>query len=292
MKSVTVLSGKGGVGKSSMTASLAIALSKYKKIVCADCDVDASNLALVLGIKERDYQDYHPISTNQKVKFDLEKCNSCGKCFQACYFNAIKFDGKPKLKEFSCEGCGVCELVCPTGAIEMIDVDNAMVGYAKTKYNFDVHFAQLMAGESGSGKIVTLVKNNARKTEAELLLVDSSAGVGCPVIASLAGSNYAVLVTEPTPSGFSDMKRALAVVNHFKIPYGIIINKYDINRGITKEISEFAEANSSEILAKISYDLNFVAALVNLTPVIEYNKKFESIFSELAKKVIRRLENP
>ncbi|MCK4883358.1 MAG: ATP-binding protein, partial [Candidatus Diapherotrites archaeon] len=244
MKTITILSGKGGVGKSSIAASLAIALSKRKKIICADCDVDASNLALVFGISEDNFEEWDLLSTNQKAEFDLEKCNSCRQCVETCYFNAISWiKNKPKLKEFGCEGCTACEIVCPVNAIKLVDIFNAKIGYSKTKYGFRVVSAQLTMGESGSGKVVSEVKkkagflagNNENSTATEIMLVDSAAGIGCPVIASVAGSDFIVIVTEPTASGFSDMKRALEVVNHFRIPCGIIINKFDINMDQTKK---------------------------------------------------------
>ena len=289
MKTIVILSGKGGVGKSSITASLAVALSKDKKIICADCDVDASNLAIVLGAKEDDYDEWKPISTNQKVSFDLDKCNSCKKCFDSCHFNAIGWkDDKPYLKEFSCEGCGVCELICPENAITPVIIKNAKLGYAKTKYGFTVVSAQLGIGESGSGKVVSEVKKKAMNLagDSEILLVDSAAGIGCPVIASVTGSDYAVIVTEPTPSGFSDMKRAIEIVDHFRIPYGIVINKFDINLDYTKKIESMASDGNVKILSKIPYDKKFVEALVNLKPIILYDNKFEKIFNEIAKEII------
>jgi MinD superfamily P-loop ATPase len=289
MKTITILSGKGGVGKSSITASLAIALSKRKKIICADCDVDASNLALVFGIKEDNFEEWEDFTTNQEAVFDLEKCSSCKKCFDSCYFKAIDWvNNKPKLLEFGCEGCGVCELVCPENAIKLVDVNNAKIGYAKTDYDFMVVSAQLKMGESGSGKVVAEVKNKAKKlsNDSEIMLVDSAAGIGCPVIASVTGSDYVVLVTEPTPAGFSDMKRALSIVNHFNISCGIIINKFDINEDFTKKIEDFAEKNKINILGKFEYDRVFVDALVNLTPVIVYDKKFMDKFNKLADKLV------
>ncbi len=292
LKTITILSGKGGVGKSSITASLAVVLAKQKNIICADCDVDASNLALVFGAKEQDYEEWKPISTNQKVSFDLDKCNSCKKCADACYFNAIEWKGnKPQLKEFSCEGCGVCEIVCPQNAIKSIDVMNAKLGYVKTKYGFIVVSAQLAIGGSGSGKVVSEVKNKSKNLadNAEILLIDSAAGIGCPVIASVSGSDYAIIVTEPTPSGFADMKRALEVVNHFKIPNGIIVNKFDINLKYCEKIESFAKEQDAEILAKIPYDKIFVDALVNLTPLVLYNNKFRLIFDEIAEKITKKV---
>ena len=292
MKKITILSGKGGVGKSSITASLAIALSKKKKIICADCDVDASNLALVFGLKENDFSEWNSLTTNLKAVIDYKKCTSCKKCFESCYFNAIDWkDNKPIIKEFGCEGCGVCELICPEKAIKLIPVKNAKIGYGKTKYGFKVVSAQLNMGESGSGKVVTEVRNLAEKQSdnADIMLIDAAAGIGCPVIASVVGTDYAIAVTEPTPSGFSDMQRALAMVRHFNIPCSIIINKYDLNTEYCKKIEEFAEKNNIKVISKISYDKNFVYALVNLTPIIKYDKKFEKVFDEITANLSKNL---
>ncbi len=290
MKQITILSGKGGVGKSSITASLAIALSKHKKIICADCDVDASNLALVFGVEPKDYEEWASITTNKKARVDLSKCTSCKKCVEECYFKAIDWDSKkniPVFKEFGCEGCGVCELVCPNKAIELYDVKNAKIGYGETKYGFTVVSGQLEMGESGSGKVVSAVKELAKKKagDSDVMLVDSAAGIGCPVIASITGSDYVIGVCEPTPSGFADLKRALLVVGHFNIPYGIIINKYDINEEYSKKIEEFAKEKGAKVLAKIPYDKSFTDALVNLVPLIVFNPKFEALFDGIVSRL-------
>ena len=291
MKTITILSGKGGVGKSSITASLAVSISKERKIICADCDVDASNLSLVLGAEK--YEEWRDISTNEKVVFDLDKCNSCRKCFDECYFRAIDWvNDKPKLKEFSCEGCGMCKLVCTQNAISVENVNNAKIGYAKTRYGFDVVSAQLNPGESGSGKVVFEVRKKAKEIcpNAEIMFIDSAAGIGCPVIASVSGSDYAVIVTEPTPTGFSDMKRALEIIEHFKIPFGIVINKFDLNEEYAEKIVAFADSNGVEILAKIPYDKKFADALVELVPIVEYEKSYKKLFGELSKSIIKKGE--
>jgi len=291
MKTVTILSGKGGVGKSSISASLAVTMSKNRNVICADCDVDASNLALVLGVEK--YEEWKPLSTNQKVEFDLKKCNSCKKCFDACHFKAIDWvNNKPKLKKFSCEGCDVCTLVCPKNATQMVDIDNAQLGYAKTNYGFTVVSAQLGVGQSGSGKVVTEVKKKAisLQKDADLLLIDSSAGTGCPVIASVTGSDYVIIVTEPTPSGISDMKKAIDMVNHFKIPYGIIINKFDINMESVEDIENLSKKQNAKILVRLPYDRKFSEALVNLTPIVSYDDKFKSAFEDISSQMINILE--
>ncbi|NOR85778.1 P-loop NTPase [archaeon] len=291
MKTVTILSGKGGVGKSSITASLAVAFSKDKKIICADCDVDASNLSLVFGTNK--YEQWDDLSTNEKAIFDLDKCNSCKICYEECYFNAIIWkNNKPKLKDFSCEGCGMCELVCPQNAISLKAVNNAKIGYANTKYGFDVVSAQLNPGESGSGKVVFEVKKKAKDIgiKADIMFVDSAAGIGCPVIASITGSDYAIIVTEPTPSGFSDMKKAFEIVKHFNIPTGIIINKFDLNPTQTKTIEKFVNINKLKILSKIPFDKKFAKALTKMKPIIEYEKNYQQLFNKIKTLILKELK--
>lgn len=290
MKTITILSGKGGVGKSSLTASLAVILSKKYKIIAADCDVDASNLALVFGKKEADFKEWKFISTNQKAVFDLAKCNSCGKCFAACYFKAIDWkDNKPRLKSFACEGCEVCRMVCPEGAITMEAVQNAKIGYTEVKYGFKIVSAQLLPGESGSGKLVAEVRKKAKNLalKADFMIIDAAAGIGCPVIGSVSGSDYCILVIEPTPSSLSDAKRALEIVSHFHIPVGIIINKFNINNQFCENIKKFAGQENIAIIGKLPYDKNFVNALVNLLPIIEIDKNIKKIFEDIAIKLIK-----
>jgi len=294
MKTITILSGKGGVGKSSISASLAVALSETHKIICADCDVDASNLSLVFGLQEKDYDEWKPITTNKKARLIKEKCNGCRKCLETCYFDAIAWDEKNKIpifKEFGCEGCRACELICPNGAIEIFDVNNAKIGYGKTKYGFFVVSSQLEMGESGSGKVVSAVKNlaNKKSDNSDIMIIDAAAGIGCPVIASVTGSDYVIAVTEPTPSGFSDLKRALKVVNHFGIPQGLIINKFDLNPSFSKKIERFAKDNKIKIIANIPYDKNFLNALVNLVPIIDYSPKFKPLFYDIVSKLKEEL---
>ncbi|MBT3464840.1 P-loop ATPase, partial [archaeon] len=192
-------------------------------------------------------------------------------------------NNKPELKQFSCEGCGACELVCAKDAITLVNVDNAKIGYAKTKYDFKVVSAQLGIGESGSGKVVSAVKELGDKLSenSDFMLIDAAAGIGCPVIASVTGSDYVIAITEPTPSGFSDLKRALKMVNHFKIPKSVIINKYDINLDFSKKIEKYLIENNLKLTSKIKYDKSFSDALMNLVPVIEQNEEFLNVFQKI-----------
>jgi MinD superfamily P-loop ATPase len=292
MKKIVVLSGKGGVGKSSITASLGVLLSETHTITAVDCDVDAANLALVLGVREPDEQRWDPIQTSAVAKVDMNICTGCKQCFEQCYFNAIEWnDGKskPVIIDFGCEGCGLCVLVCPVQAIRLIQVENARIGSVQTAYGFSVVSGQLNMGASGSGKIVAAVKQLAMEIGAssDIMLCDAAAGIGCPVIASVVGNDYAILVTEPTPSALADLERAYAIVSHFHIPAGIIINKWDINPDFVATIEQFARHNALPVLTQIPYTKTFVQALVDLKPVIisdpNTRQYFEQIMSPLVK---------
>ncbi len=291
MKRITILSGKGGTGKSTVTASLAVMLSRNKKVVAVDCDVDAPDLGLCLGVQDKDYE-WTPIETGQKAELDESKCVHCQACKDICRFGAIGWDkvkNQPVFNRLLCEGCGSCKLVCPMQAINLVDVENGRIGHAKTKYGFPIVTGQLKIGETGSGKIVLFIKTKAEKLvdkeSMDVLLADSAAGIGCPVIASINGSDFVIAVTEPTPSALSDLKKGLKVVEHFKIPYGIIINKWDINEKFSKKIEDFAKESNISLLGRIPYDEDFVNALVNLTPAVVWNKKFEPVFSEILEKL-------
>ena len=284
MKAITILSGKGGVGKSSITASLAVLLSKKREIIVADCDVDTPNLGLVLGVKK--FRKEKNISTNYKA-FVNKKAKNCKNIIDSCTFSAISWDKEkklPKINKFLCEGCGTCKLLCPKG-IKVKKVKNAKIGKARTKYNFSIVSGQLKMGESGSGKVVNEVKKLGEKENKEIMLIDSAAGIGCPVIASVQGSDYIIAVTEPNPSALSDLKRVLKVVEHFKIPYGIVINKWNINKSFTKKIEKFANKKNISILGKLPYDKKFVQALVNLTPIVVYDKEYEKLFLSIINKI-------
>jgi len=189
-----------------------------------------------------------------------------------------------------CVGCGACQLVCSKNAIKLIKVDNGRIGSIKTRHGFSLVSGQLDIGATGSGKVVSLIKEKAReigkKENSEILLLDSAAGIRCPVIASIQGSDFIIAVTEPTPSGLSDLKRALRTAEHFRIPYGIVINKYDLNKDFTKEIGKFMEKYKILLLGKIPYDKKFVNALVDMKPIIEINPEYKKVFKEIMGKII------
>jgi len=285
---IVVASGKGGVGKSMLASSLALLFSKDKKVVACDCDVDAPNMGLWLGVESHDKSE--KISTSEKAEIDQAKCTKCGKCKNICRFSAIELkegqlkEGQFEINPFLCEGCGACEIVCPVDAIKLKEVKNGELRFKQTQYGFPLVSGQLYPGEAGSGKIVEELRKRAEALDHDYIIMDAAAGIGCPVIASIRGTNFAVLITEPTPSGFSDLKRILEVVNHFNIPYGIVINKWDIHKKTSDEIEKWA---SDKMLGKISYDKKVIDSIVNLQPVLFSDSK---VVGEI-KKILSRLKD-
>lgn len=290
MKTIVILSGKGGTGKTTFSSNLSLLLSKIKNITIADCDADAPNLGLALGIRENEFINWEEIETNEKAVLNETKCDGCKKCLNTCNFGAITWDkvhNKPVFNSMLCEGCGACELICPKKAISLVKVKNGKIASLKTKYGFDLISGQLNIGATGSGKIVSLIKEQAKKIAKEehsdFIIVDSAAGVGCPVIASIQGSDFVIAVTEPTPSGLSDLKRALRTVEQFGIPYGIVINRHNLNKEFTKKIEEFMNEYKIPLLGKIPYNKKFVEALVNMTPITEIYPEYKSFFENTIK---------
>lgn len=269
MKEVVVLSGKGGVGKSSVAASLGTLLSKKRRMVLVDCDVDAPNLALIFGAKADTSLD---VFSSEKAFIDYERCSECFTCVQTCRFHAIVEAEKPVVVPFYCEGCGACAIACPEDAIEIRPVANGKIDISKSNGTSIVTGA-LKIGESGSGNLVFKVRKEARKKAeengVEMILIDGPPGIGCPVIASVSGTDYVIAVTEPTPAALNDLKRVLEVVKHFKIPAGVVINKAGLNDAVSKKIKDFARSAGLSILAEMPYDLSIPKSLVQARPVVE-----------------------
>lgn len=282
---IVVASGKGGVGKSMLASSLSLLYSKKQSVVACDCDVDAPNLGLWLGVEE--YDSKKEISSSEKAEIiNQTECDE--KILEICKFNAIKKkDGSYFITPFLCEGCGACKVTHPQ-AVEIKPVKNAIIQTKKTKHGFPLVSAQLHPGETGSGKIVEELREKADAYERDMIIRDAAAGVGCPVIASIQGSDYAVLVTEPTPSGFADLQRILDTVNHFGIPYGVVVNKWDINPTIAEQIRTWSE---ERFLGQISYDKKVVESIVRLEPVLHSDsnvvKEIETIFEQLQKSIMQ-----
>jgi MinD superfamily P-loop ATPase len=269
MKEIVIISGKGGTGKTVITASIAV-LAKNK--VMGDCDVDASNLYLLLHPEIKEKNDFY---AGLIPSVDLGKCTNCGRCQEVCRFDAIKTTKSQTVIDLvSCEGCGLCALVCPVQAIQMKENLCGEWYISDTKYG-PLVYARLGIAEENSGKLVTLVRQNAqaiaKKNNLELIIVDGPPGIGCPLIATLSGANLALVVTEPTLSGIHDLRRVVKVAQHFGVKTVVIINKFDINLENSAKIKDWCKETNISVIGKIHFDNIITEALVKGLPVVEYN---------------------
>jgi MinD superfamily P-loop ATPase len=264
MKQLTILSGKGGTGKTTLTASFAVLA---KNAVIADCDVDAPDLHMLLHPEVLETQEF----TGSKVAvIDRDKCSACGVCREKCRFDAITADFT--VDPIACEGCGVCTVVCPQNAATLIERKSGYVHISKTKYGFMTH-ALLNPSEGNSGKLVTLVRQNAKniakQENCDLIIIDGPPGIGCPVIASMTGVDAGLIVTEPTMSGIHDLKRALQLLGHFNVTPFVCINMYDINVDNTGEIIGFCRENKVKVVGKVSFSPKVTESMVNGKTIVE-----------------------
>ncbi len=266
MKQLTVISGKGGTGKTSFVACFA-ALSA-QKVVLVDGDVDAANLSLITGPSQLEKHDF---KVSRVADIHPEKCSECDLCRQLCRFEAISEEYV--VDPISCEGCAFCVYACPEEAIVMEDELSGQWFVSETAYGPLVH-ARLGIAAENSGKLVTMIRNKGGELAIdggkEHLLIDGPPGIGCPVIASLSGVDGALVVTEPTVSGIHDLKRILDVCIHFGVPASVCINRYDLSEEQTGKIEAYCQRNNIEMVGKIPFDRVFVDAMVQGVPVVEY----------------------
>jgi MinD superfamily P-loop ATPase len=267
VKEITVLSGKGGTGKTSLTASF-MAISQ--NTVVTDCDVDAPDLHMLL---KPEVMEKHEFKASRVAEIDEKLCIHCKKCEELCHFGAI---AEQKVDPILCEGCGVCEYICPVAAVELAKRVSGNAFVSTTPYGPMSH-ALLNPGAENSGKLVAFVRQNAKKIaekeNCELIINDGPPGIGCPVIASLGGVDLGLIVTEPTLSGIHDMERALGLLNHFKIPGLVCVNKFDINEENTERIVQFCLSNCIKVAGKIPFDPIVTEAMVAGKPIIEFAPK-------------------
>ena len=271
-RELVVISGKGGTGKTSLVASFAALAGK---VVLADCDVDAADLHLVL---EPTIQHEEDFSGGKRAVLDPARCTRCGRCAQLCRFGAILGQGDGagyRIDAVACEGCGVCAWFCPERAIEMTSAVNGKWYISDTRHGPMVH-AALGIAEENSGKLVTTVRQRAaalaKDWGLELILVDGSPGIGCPVIASITGADLVVIVTEPTISGLHDLERVADLAGHFRIPGMVCINKWDLNPEVTDRIEKFARERGLCVAGRVRYDRAVTDAQVQKLTVVEYQQ--------------------
>jgi MinD superfamily P-loop ATPase len=295
LSEIVVISGKGGTGKTSIVASFA---ALADGAVLTDCDVDAADLHLIL---EPEVKETHDFAGGKVASVVTDKCIGCGRCEQVCRFGAALFNGPANqvvertytIDHISCEGCGVCTHFCPVDAIDFREEVNGQWFISDTRFGPMVH-ARLGAAQENSGKLVSLIRKEAKKLALEqgkeLIIADGSPGIGCPVIASIAGADLVVVVTEPTMSGRHDLGRVIELAKHFNIPAAVIINKHDINPEMTASIEKQAAQAQADVLGRINYDAQFTEAQVVAKSIVEYSNgavagQVSNLWDSVAKRI-------
>ncbi|MFH1941520.1 MAG: 4Fe-4S binding protein [bacterium] len=266
MKEIVIISGKGGTGKTTLTASLA---ALYKNNVIADCDVDAADLHLLL---DPDIKKTTEFKSGVEAVIAKDICTACGKCREVCKYNAISPDYV--VNKIDCEGCAVCYFFCPDNAITLRERHCGEWYLSETRFGPFIH-ARLGIAAENSGKLVSLIRRQAKLLAEErglnTILVDGSPGIGCPVISSITGASLVVVVTEPTVSGVHDMERVMGVAKHFQIPAVVVINKSDLNEEMSREIEIKVNGLNSPVIGHIPYDSVVTHAMVQGKTVVEFS---------------------
>jgi MinD superfamily P-loop ATPase len=272
MKEIVVVSGKGGTGKTSLAASFACLGGD--DVVTADCDVDAADMHMLM---KPDFAVSKEFMSGELAVIDQTSCSGCGRCAKVCRFDAIDLvAGEYRVDSVSCEGCGYCSRICPEEAIAMVEQKAGDLYISTTKKNGPMVHARLCTGAENSGRLVAQVKNEAKRiaeeTGRDIIVVDGSPGIGCPVTSSLSGADFVVFVTEPTLSGLHDLKRVDALRKKFHIPAACIVNKSDLNTAVAQEIYKYLKQEDIPLIGNIRYDESFTRAMTQGKTIVEYQE--------------------
>lgn len=282
---IVILSGKGGTGKTSIASSFA---TMAESAVFVDCDVDAANLHLIMVPEV-----YHsePFDSGSIAVIDSEKCSLCGICMNLCRFDTIDIvDDLFKVDEYACEGCNLCIVICPDDAITIKENENNSIFFGNSRFG-PVVYGKLGIAEENSGKLVSKIRQYAKSIavdkKKELIISDGPPGIGCPVIASVTGTDLVIAVTEPTLSGWHDLERLIELVGRFKTPLFVIINKCDLNGKVAKMIEANLEKMNIPVLGRLKYDSSVIDALIEEKTIIEarpdssFAKELKNIWDEI-----------
>ncbi len=305
---VAIISGKGGVGKTSITSSLAYNLATSgHPMVLVDGDVDAPNLAILFQPpnnsndpnQNSDEIKEYQIQTTEKARLQEDLCTHCRKCIdeEFCSFGALSWDENealPVIDTVACEGCRACNLLCPTHAFEIYPVDSGTILEYKTEEGIHLISGETILGSQTSGKLVTelrkIAEKRAKTHDIPLLLLDGPPGIGCPVLAAITGMDYIILVTEPTSAALHDVERAITIIESFHIPFGMIINKKDMNLSMYHHMVTHFSSKNIEILGEIPLNEQWPYAIVQRQPISKYLKDSEilSIFASISEKLVEK----
>jgi len=286
MKEITILSGKGGAGKTTVAAAIA---SVATNAVFCDNDVDAADLHLIFNPEIKETYNF---DSGSKAVINTDNCTNCGLCSDYCRFNAIhpNSSGQYEVNHFQCEGCRLCERVCRADSITMIENKNNYWYISETRFGTLVH-AKMSPGEENSGKLVTEVRRKAKEIakakNAEFIINDGPPGIGCSAIASITGTGLVLLVIEPTLPGLQDAARLAELVNSFKIPVQAVINKFDINSEITVQVENYLAEKQIPLAGKLPFDTKMVESMVEGKTIVEFapddkiSMEFELIWDKI-----------
>jgi MinD superfamily P-loop ATPase len=284
---IAIISGKGGTGKSSISAAFA---TLSEQVLLADCDVDAANLYIIFNPTHSEEQVY---IAGQTAVINYDKCTSCGLCMDYCRFDAISNNnGRIEISETSCDGCQLCSRVCPHIAITMVDNDKSRM-YSGDFRNGKMVYGRLAPGEENSGKLVNMVREKAKQVAAENklnhIVIDGPPGIGCAVISSVTGVDHVLIVTEPTISGLHDLKRTLEMVSKFNLKPWVLVNKFDLNADMTNEIEMYCTQNNVSIAGRLPFDSVVIDAMVNCKSIVEWapDSEFSNKLKSIWNKIVR-----
>ncbi|MFX0033382.1 MAG: P-loop NTPase [Candidatus Hodarchaeota archaeon] len=299
-KTIAIISGKGGVGKTSLAASLSILASRDLEFhpIVLDCDVDAPNLALILPPGDTQEVYSEDVFTTLKANLIEDDCIHCKECIDNsfCEFNALSWIEQkqiPKIDYLACEGCGACKVLCSSQAFTIKTVKSGEIISYNTKFQFPLVYGKTRLGSTTSGKLVSDVKKSAQNLpefpDSNIILIDGPPGIGCPVISAISGVDYIIAITEPTPSGLHDLTRAIDMVLQFKIDFGIVINKADLESSFQEKFKNYIEKTGYNVLGNINFDLSIPEAMSYAEPVVMHAP--ESSASRSIKKIYSKLKN-
>lgn len=284
---LAVISGKGGTGKSSISAAFA---TLEGRVTLADCDVDAANLYLIFSPS---YDEEKVFTGGEKAAINYSLCTNCGLCIGYCRFDAITFrNEKVEITDVSCDGCRLCMHICPEKAIAMVQSTNSRLYSGSFRYGRMV-YGRLAPGEENSGKLVNMVREKAKQVSEEhnieTIILDGPPGIGCPVISTITGADKVIIITEPSVSGLHDLQRSAEIVRKFNISPQVIINKYDQNTSVGDQIEKWCISENIEVAGKLPFDENITLAMVECKSIIEYNPELG--ISQKIKLIWNRIKN-